>query len=140
MSELLDFNSSIIEEFRQNGGKVGGPFEGAPMILVHHRGAKTGTERVNPMVYQAIGDNFAVFASKAGHPHHPHWYLNLVANPETTVEVGAETIPVVARVLEGEEREEIWERQKQLMAGFAEYEEKVAGAREIPVVLLERKT
>lgn len=131
-----DFNQAIIAEFRANAGKVGGNFEGAPMILVHHRGARTGTERVAPLVYQAVGDAHAVFASKGGAPTHPQWYLNLLANPETTVEVGAETIPVRARVATGAEREQIWSTQKELMPGFAEYE-RTAQGREIPVVVLE---
>lgn len=135
---MSDFNSQVIEEFRANGGKVGGGFEGAPMILVHHRGAKTGTPRVNPLVYQPVGEAFAIFASKGGAPSHPHWYLNLKAHPETEVEIGSETIPVTVRELDGPEREEIWERQKKLMPGFAEYEEK-AGDRQIPVLLLERR-
>ena len=136
MSDFNDFNRKIIEEFRANGGKVGGGFEGAPMVLLHHRGAKSGTERVSPLVYQADGDRFVVFGSKGGAPRHPHWYLNLVAHPETTIEVGTETIPVRARVAEGEERELIWTRQKEVMPGFAEYEAKTE--RQIPVVILER--
>jgi deazaflavin-dependent oxidoreductase (nitroreductase family) len=135
MSEINDWNQQIIEEFRANGGKVGGNFEGAPMILVHHRGAKTGTERVTPLVYLPDGGDYVVFGSKAGAPTHPHWYLNLVANPETEVEVGTETVPVTARVAEGEERERLWTRQKELMPGFAEYEVS-AGDRQIPVVVL----
>jgi deazaflavin-dependent oxidoreductase (nitroreductase family) len=133
-----DFNASIIEEFRANGGKVGGRFQGAPMILVHHRGAKTGQERVSPLVYQAAGDAFVVFGSKGGAPTHPQWYRNLVANPDTVVEVGTETIEVRARVAEGEERERIWSKQKELMPGFADYEKSAQG-REIPVVVLERR-
>ena len=135
---MTDFNSGIIDEFRANDGKVGGGFEGAPMVLVHHTGAKTGTERVSPLVYQRDGDNVVVFASKGGAPAHPHWYLNLVANPDTTIEVGTETIPVHARVAEGDERDRIWTKQKQVMPGFAEYEEK-AKDRQIPVVVLERR-
>ncbi len=133
-----DFNTGIIREFRANGGKVGGGFEGAPMILLHHVGARTGTERVNPLVYQPIGDDFAIFASKAGAPSDPQWFRNLVARPRTTVEVGAETIEVQARVLDGAERDAIFAKQKELMPGFAEYEEKTQGIRVIPVVLLER--
>lgn len=135
---VSDWNQKIIAEFRENGGRVGGPFEGAPMILLHHRGAKSGVERVNPLVYQPVGRNFAIFASKGGHPSHPHWYRNLLANPETTVEVGTETHRVRARELEGQEREAIWSKQKQLMPGFADYESKTAGIRDIPVILLER--
>ena len=135
---MADWNSKIIEEFRANEGKVGGPFEGAPMILIHHRGARTGAERVNPLVYQPVGPNFAVFASKGGAPTHPQWYRNLLAHPRTTVEVGGDTYEVQVRELTGPEREKIWEKQKQLMPGFAEYEAKTRGQREIPVVLLER--
>ncbi len=138
MPEPGDFNSGIIEEFRANGGKVGGPFKGAPMILLHHQGVKTGQERVNPLVYQSVGSDFAIFASKGGAPTNPQWLANLVAHPDTTVEVGTETYPVRARVLEGEERSDIWDKQKQLMPGFAEYEAKAQGIREIPVVLLRR--
>ena len=139
MAEMDDFNSRIIEEFRANAGKVGGPFEGAPMILVHHKGARTGTERVSPLVYQPVGENFAVFGSKGGAPSAPAWYRNVVANPEIEVEVGTDTIPVRARELKGDERAPIWEKQKKLMPGFAEYEEKTRGIREIPVILLERR-
>jgi len=137
MSDFNDWNRQIIDEFRANGGKVGGRFEGAPMILVHHRGAKTGTERVTPLVYQPYGDAFVVFGSKGGATTHPHWFLNLEANPEVEVEVGTETIPVRARTAVGDEREQIWSKQKELMPGFAEYE-KTAGDRQIPVVVLER--
>lgn len=137
-ADAQDWNSKIIEEFRANQGRVGGPFEGAPIILVHHAGAKTGKERVTPLVYQPVGRDFAIFASKAGAPAVPHWFLNLEAHPETSAEVGSETHPVRARVLEGSERDSIWEKQKQLMTNFAEYEEKTKGIRDIPVVLLER--
>jgi deazaflavin-dependent oxidoreductase (nitroreductase family) len=138
MTDYDDWNRKIIEEFRANAGKVGGQFEGAPMILAHHTGAKTGTERVTPLVYQPLEDGWAVFGSKAGSPTHPHWYLNLVANPDTVVEVGAETVPVRARVAEGDERERIWSKQKELMPGFADYEVSAAG-RQIPVVVFERR-
>ncbi len=136
MTEPTDFNGKIIAEFRANGGKVGGPFEGAPMILVHHAGARTGTERVTPLVYQQVGESFAIFASKAGAPDTPAWYHNLLAPPTTTVEVGSETISVTARVAEPSEREVIWERQKERSPGFAEYEVKAA-PRTIPVVVLD---
>jgi deazaflavin-dependent oxidoreductase (nitroreductase family) len=108
------------------------------MILLHHKGAKTGTEHVNPLVYQPVGDKFAIFASKGGAPDDPQWFRNLKAHPETTVEVGTETFEVRARILDADEREPIWTKQKQLMPGFAEYEENTKGIREIPVVLLER--
>lgn len=136
MSNPNDWNAAIIEEFRANAGKVGGPFEGAPVLLLHTTGARSGQERVNPMVYQDLGDAIAVFASKAGAPTHPDWYHNLVAHPEVTAEVGAETRSFVARVAAGEERERIWSTQKERMPGFAEYEVKAQG-REIPVVILD---
>lgn len=131
-----DWNKQIIDEFRANGGKVGGPFEGAPMILVHHHGRRSGTERVNPLVCQPVDGGWAVFASKAGAPTDPDWYRNLKANPDTTVEYGTETHRVHAREAEGEERNRIWEAQKAANPGFAEYEEKAA-PRVIPVVVLE---
>jgi deazaflavin-dependent oxidoreductase (nitroreductase family) len=131
-----NFNDKIIAEFRQNAGKVGGPFEGAPMLLLHSTGRRTGAERVNPLAYQPYGDHFVVFASKAGAPTNPDWYHNLVAHPEATVEVGTETVAVRARVAEGEEHEHLWEEQKRRMPGFADYEKKTA--RRIPVVVLER--
>src|SRR5436305_11777419 len=103
---MTDFNQQIIEEFRANGGKVGGNVEGAPMLVLHHRGAKTGTERVNPLMYQDLGDGSgAIFASKSGAPTNPDWYHNLVANPKTTIEIGTETREVVARVASDEDRD-----------------------------------
>ena len=132
---MSDWNTSIIEEFRANGGKVGGPFDGAPMLILHTTGAKTGQERVNPLVYQAVGDDLAIFASKGGAPTNPDWFHNLVAHPDVTVEVGAETLARRARVAEGDEHERIWSRQKELMPGFADYE--AATTRRIPVVVLE---
>ncbi|MBV8236087.1 MAG: nitroreductase family deazaflavin-dependent oxidoreductase [Acidimicrobiia bacterium] len=134
-AETNNWNAKIIEEFRANAGKVGGPFEGATVLLLHTRGARTGLERVNPLAYQPVGDDIAVFASKAGADTNPDWYHNLLANPLTTVEVGTDTVEVRARVAEGEERERIWERQKELMPGFAEYEQKTK--RRIPVIVLE---
>ena len=130
-----DWNRRIIEEFRANEGRVGGPFEGAPMLLIHHRGAKSGIERVNPLAYQKVDGGYAVFASKGGAPTNPDWYYNLIANPETKAEIGAETIPVRARVAQGEERDRIWEKQKRDRPGFAEYEK--TANRQIPVVILE---
>jgi deazaflavin-dependent oxidoreductase (nitroreductase family) len=136
MTEPTDFNGKIIAEFRANDGKVGGPFDGAPMILVHHAGARSGTERVTPLMYQQVGDSFAIFASKAGAPDNPAWYRNLLAHPNTSVEVGTETYSVTARVAEPAEREVIWDRQKERFPGFAEYEVKAA-PRTIPVVVLD---
>jgi deazaflavin-dependent oxidoreductase (nitroreductase family) len=102
-----DWNRKVIDEFRANQGKVGGQFEGAPLLLLHHTGRKTRTERVNPVMYQQVGDDLAVFASKGGAPTDPEWFRNLVAMPEAKVEVGLDTFSVVARVAEGEEREQI---------------------------------
>jgi deazaflavin-dependent oxidoreductase (nitroreductase family) len=138
MPDMNDWNSGIIAEFRANAGKVGGQFAGAPLLLLHTTGARTGQSRVNPLVYQSIGDDFAVFGSKGGAPGHPDWYRNLVAHPEVTVEVGTDSIPVRARTIEGTDRERIWTKQKDRFPGFAEYERTTS--REIPVVVLERRT
>jgi deazaflavin-dependent oxidoreductase (nitroreductase family) len=137
LADVSDFNRSIIEEFRANDGRVGGPFEGAPMLVLHTTGARSGKERLNPVVYQAVDGGWAIFASKAGAPTNPDWYHNLLAQPLATIEVGTESIEVRARVLGGEERDAVWVRQKQLMPGFADYEAKTD--REIPVVLLTRR-
>jgi deazaflavin-dependent oxidoreductase (nitroreductase family) len=132
---MSDFNTAIIEEFRANGGKVGGGFEGAPILLLHTVGAKSGQERVNPMVYRRDGDRYVVFASKAGAPTSPDWYHNLVAHPDVTAEIGTETLRFHARAAESAERERLWAAQKQDMPGFADYERKTS--RQIPVVILE---
>jgi deazaflavin-dependent oxidoreductase (nitroreductase family) len=132
---MSDWNSQIIEEFRANAGKVGGQFEGAPLLLLHSTGAKTGQARVNPIMYLADGDNLVVFASKAGAPTSPDWYHNLVANPRASVEIEDRTVNVVARVADAETRERLWTQQKSLYPGFADYEAKTT--REIPVVVLE---
>jgi deazaflavin-dependent oxidoreductase (nitroreductase family) len=137
MPEMDDFNNQIIKEFRANSGKVGGGFDGATLLLLHHRGAKTGKQRVSPLAYLPVGDGYAIFASKAGAPSHPHWYLNLKAHPDAEIEVGTDKVKVTAREVNGKERTEIWERQKAQMPGFADYEEKTKGIREIPVILLE---
>jgi deazaflavin-dependent oxidoreductase (nitroreductase family) len=134
---MSDWNDKTIAEFRANHGKVGGPFEGAPLLLLHHTGARSGNERVNPMMYQAVGDSFAVFASKSGADTNPDWFHNLKAHPEARVEVGDDTFDVVARVLDPSEREPIWEEQKARYPGFADYEKKTD--RVIPVVMLDRR-
>lgn len=130
-----DFNTKIIEEFRSNGGKVGGVFEGVPLLLLHTTGAKTGNARINPVAYRPDGDRQVIFASKGGAPTSPDWYHNLVQNPRARVEVGNDTIDVVARVAEGDERERLWSAQKRDLPAFAEYETKTT--RQIPVVILE---
>lgn len=132
-----NWNDGIIEEFRSNEGLVGGRFAGHPLLLLHHRGAKTGIERVNPLACQPLGDGkWAVFGSRGGADTNPDWFHNLKANPDAVIEFGTETIPVRARVAEGDERETIWAKQKQLMPGFAGYEKKTT--RQIPVIVLER--
>jgi deazaflavin-dependent oxidoreductase (nitroreductase family) len=133
---MSDFNEQVIAEFRANGGKVGGMFEGAPMVLLHTTGASTGLERVHPLMYQQVGDEVAVFASNGGGTTDPVWYRNLTAEPSVTVEIGDETVPMTARVAAGEERSRIWEQQKSVAPQFAEYER--TAERDIPVVLLSR--
>jgi deazaflavin-dependent oxidoreductase (nitroreductase family) len=132
---MADWNANIIEEFRANEGRVAS-FAHQPLLLLHHRGAKSGTERVNPLAYQKLEDGWAVFASKGGAPTNPDWYHNLVANPRARVEIGGDTVDVVARIPDQEERDRIWEAQKRFNPGFAEYEQKTD--RTIPVVILER--
>lgn len=131
-----DWNRQIIEEFRANGGKVGGRFEGAPMILVHHVGARTGTERVNPLVYFADGDRILIVASKGGAPTNPDWYHNLKAKPRTEVEVGTERFPVEVAEVNGDERAAVWERIVAAMPGFGDYQRNTD--RTIPVLALTR--
>jgi deazaflavin-dependent oxidoreductase (nitroreductase family) len=135
MSEPNDWNARIIAEFRAHQGKVGGNFEGAPILLLHTVGAKTGRERVHPMMYRRVGENYAVFASKAGAPTDPDWYHNLVANPAVRAEIGTQTLDLSARVADSAEREPIWAAQKADFPGFAEYETRTT--RQIPVVILE---
>ena len=135
MAEVNDWNSKIIEEFRANGGKVGGNFQGAPLLLLHTTGAKTGRERVHPMMYRKIDGGYAVFASKAGAPTNPDWYHNLVANPHVQAEIGSATVALTARVADHAERERIWGAQKADYPGFADYERSTT--RQIPVVILE---
>ena len=135
-SAATDWNRQVIEEFRSNDGRVGGQFEGAPLLLLHSVGAKSGKERVNPMMYQQVGEDLAVFASKAGAPSNPDWYHNLRANPSASVEVGRERFDVTARTAEADERGRIWEKQKADYPGFADYERQTR--RTIPVIVLRR--
>ena len=134
--EVKDFNGKIIAEFRANGGRVGGPFQGSNILLLHHTGARSGTERVSPLAFQWVGDSFAVFASKAGAPENPAWLHNLLAHPDTVVEVGTRTVRVRARVAQPAERDVICSRQQQRNPAFAQYEVK-ASPRKIPVVVLD---
>jgi deazaflavin-dependent oxidoreductase (nitroreductase family) len=130
-----DFNAQIVDEFRANGGRVGGMFAGTPLLLLHHTGARSGKARVNPLAYLEDDGRYAIFASKGGAPTNPDWYHNLRAQPDTTIEVGVETIPVHAREAAGEERERLFAAQVQRSPQFGAYQEKTE--RPIPVVVLE---
>ena len=134
---MSSWNDKVIEEFRANGGKVGGQFDGAPLLLLHTTGAKSGQERVSPVMYQQVGDAYAVFASYAGLDVNPAWYHNLLAHPDVSAEIGTDTVALHARDLPPAERDPIWEKQKAAYPGFADYESKTD--RTIPVVLLERR-
>jgi deazaflavin-dependent oxidoreductase (nitroreductase family) len=131
-----DWNAKIIAEFRANAGKVGGQFEGAPMVLLTTTGAKSGQPRTSPLVYLPDGERVVVFASKAGAPTNPDWYHNLVANPEVTVEVGADAYQARAVEITGAERDELFARQVERMPGFQSYADSTT--RVIPVIALER--
>jgi len=131
---MSDWNDKIIEEFRSNGGQVGGNFTGAPLLLLHSTGAKSGQQRISPMMYLPDAERYLVFASNAGADSHPAWYHNLKANPEAAVEVGTTTRNVRATDLKGAERDRFYEQQATLYPGFATYQE--GTDRVIPVVAL----
>jgi deazaflavin-dependent oxidoreductase (nitroreductase family) len=131
-----EFNERVIKEFRSNGGKVGTPFNNAPMILLTHTGAKTGKSYTTPLVYSRDGDRIVVIASKAGAPNNPSWYHNLVAHPTATLEIGTESFKAKARVATGDERERLFNQQAAQMAVFNEYRAKTT--RKIPVIVFER--
>lgn len=131
---MADRNEQIIEEFRANEGRVGGMFEGAPLLLLTTTGAKSGRRRVSPMMYLREDGRTYVFASKAGAPTNPAWYHNLLAHPEVTVEIGTGTHTATATPVEGTERDRIYSRQSDLYPRFAEYQKKTT--RPIPVVEL----
>ena len=133
-SSTQDFNQQIIDEFRANAGEVGGMFEGAPLLLLHHRGAKSGQDRVAPLVYLADDGRYVVFASKAGAPTNPGWYHNLLAHQDVTIEVGSETMRAHAEEVKGDERDRLFAYQAGRMENFAEYERKTT--RVIPVIAL----
>lgn len=138
---MSDWNANVITEFRTNDGKVGGQFEGAPMVLLHHYGRKSGQEYVAPTMYLADETDPSVvyvFASKGGAPTNPEWYRNLVAAGKGTVEVGTETYEVVVSEVTGAERDRIYAEQARRYPGFADYERKTAGIRTIPVLALKR--
>ncbi|SDO37852.1 deazaflavin-dependent oxidoreductase, nitroreductase family [Nakamurella panacisegetis] len=131
---MSDWNQKIIEEFRANGGQVGGDFAGAPLLLLHSVGARSGQDRVSPVMYLLDDGRYLVFASKAGAPTNPDWYHNLKAHPRAIIEVGHHTLQVDAVELEGEERTRMYNRQAELYPGFATYQENTD--RVIPVVAL----
>jgi deazaflavin-dependent oxidoreductase (nitroreductase family) len=133
-----DFNGQVIEEFRANGGKAGGMFEGMPLLLLHNVGAKSGTEYVTPLVYLADGDRYLIFGSKAGAPSHPGWFHNLKAEPNVSIEVGDETFDVRAEELTGEERDRLYAIQEEQQPQFAGYAQKTD--RKIPVIALSPKS
>jgi len=129
-----DWNAQVIAEFRKNHGKVGGNFEGAPLLLLHTVGRRSGKPRVNPVMYLKDGDRYFVFASKAGADSHPDWFRNLQEQPDVRIEVGDQTIDVHAEEIRGQERDRLYERQASLYSGFADYQRKTK--RVIPVVAL----
>ncbi|MDG6929605.1 MAG: nitroreductase family deazaflavin-dependent oxidoreductase [Nitrososphaerota archaeon] len=137
MSNPNDWNKGVIEEFRKNHGKVGGNFEGAPILLIHHTGAKTNKQRVNPVMYLKDEGRYLVFASKGGASTNPDWYHNLMANPDAEIEVGDETMSVTAGEVKGEERDKLYAKQASLYPQFAEYQTKTT--RKIPVMELRPK-
>jgi deazaflavin-dependent oxidoreductase (nitroreductase family) len=134
MSEAEDYNARIVAEFRANHGKVGGNFEGAPLLLLHTTGARSGRALVKPVMYLPDGERRLVFGSKAGADDHPAWYHNLLAHPDVEIEVGDDRIAVRAEVLEGAERAEKYAEQARIYPAFAEYEARTT--RVIPVVAL----
>ncbi len=137
MTDQKDYNRQLIEEFRANRGKSGGPFEGRPLLLLTTTGAKSGQRRTTPMMHVRDGDSLMVIASNVGAPTHPAWYHNLVAHPQVTVEVGTETFDATAIVTNGEERHRLWSRIVELYPFFTEHQAKTT--RQIPVIILERR-
>lgn len=135
-SKANDFNKTIIEDFRANGGKVSGQFAGGTLLLLNTIGAKSKQPRTNPLAYTKDGDKYLIIASKAGAPTNPDWYYNIVANPEVTVEVGSERFQARTTIPEGEERDRLYNQMATQMPGFAEYQRNTT--RRIPVVVLER--
>jgi deazaflavin-dependent oxidoreductase (nitroreductase family) len=131
---MSDWNNKIIEEFRANGGKVGGNFKNTPIVLLHTIGAKSGEERVNPLAYHKEGDKYVVIASKGGAPTNPDWYYNILANPTVEVEVGTEKFKAQARAAEEPERSQLYDAHAALMPGFNDYKKKTTRA--IPVIVL----
>ena len=137
-SGTSDFNTKMIEEFRANEGRLGGPWAGTTLILIHHIGARSGTERVTPLGYSRQGDGrFAIVASNGGSPAHPDWYYNLKANPRIKVEVGTETLTVLAEELDGTARAGLWPKLIAEYPSIGEYQARAT--RQIPVFMLTRQ-
>jgi deazaflavin-dependent oxidoreductase (nitroreductase family) len=142
MPDAHDWNQGIITEFHANEGRVGGPFEGAPMILVHHVGRTSGKQYTTPLVYlpgEGGDDSIYIFASKGGAPTNPDWYGNLIAAGEATVEVGTSTFVVTITEVAGDERDRIFAEQVKRMPGFGDYAKQTEGIRTIPVLRLTRR-
>lgn len=139
MADRRDWNARIIDEFRANAGVVGGPFDGVPLVLVHHVGRRTGTPRVAPLAYlpSDSGDAIYIFASKGGAPTNPDWYGNLVAAGAAVVERGTQSYPVTVVEVTGQERDTVFAEQVRRVPTFGEYAEKTAGVRVIPVLRLD---
>jgi deazaflavin-dependent oxidoreductase (nitroreductase family) len=134
---VRDLNQRIIEEFRANGGRVAGPLAATPMLLLHHIGAKSGTERVTPLAYRAHGDGrYVIVGSNGGSPTHPGWYHNLKANPNVDVEIGSETFPVRASELNRADRDQLWPELLAASPSLRDYEAKTE--RQIPIFMLTR--
>ena len=137
MADQNDYNRQLIEDFRANRGKSGGPFAGRPLLLLTTTGAKSGQRRTTPMMYIPDGDRLLVIASNVGAPAHPDWYRNLVAHPDVTVEVGTETFGATAVVTQGAERDRLWIRIVELYPFFTGHQAKTT--RQIPVIALSRR-
>ena len=137
MNKQKDWNTAIIEEFRANAGRVGGPFAGKTLLILHTVGAKSGKEHINPVAYIADGDRFVIIASKGGAPTNPDWYFNIAANPKVEVEVGTERFHAKASIAGEPERTRLYGKMVEMMPGFAEYQKKTT--RVIPVIILVRE-
>jgi deazaflavin-dependent oxidoreductase (nitroreductase family) len=141
MSQALDWNAQTIAEFRANEGRVGGPFEGASLVLLHHRGRTSGREHVTPVMYlphETEPDIIYVFATKGGAPTNPDWYYNVTAAGAGSVERGTETYEVTVREVTGDDHDRVYAEQARRYPGFAEYARQTAGVRTIPVLELRR--
>jgi deazaflavin-dependent oxidoreductase (nitroreductase family) len=136
MSNSINWNQAIIDEFRANAGKVGGRFEGKTLLILHTVGAKSGQERINPTAYVGVGDRLVIIASKGGAPTNPDWYYNILANPLVTVEVGTEQFQAQAIIVKEPERTRLFNQMVEMMPGFADYQQKTT--RVIPVIALTR--